>query len=86
MSLPDNIAFHAADPAGGNGCVVLLFRPDEEGRVRVREWSSANYTEPGREDVMTVDEMRARVDAWARAGWTLTESPVRIGHWLNGRG
>lgn len=86
MSEPDNIAFHAADPAGGNGCVVLLFRPDAEGRVRVREWSSANYTEPGREDVMTVDEMRARVDAWARAGWTLTESPVRIGSWLAGRG
>jgi hypothetical protein len=30
--------------------------------------------------------MRARVDAWARAGWTLTESPVRIEHWLGGRG
>ena len=86
MSGPENIAFHAADPAGGNGCVLLLFRPDAEGRVRVREWSSARYTEPGREDVVPVDEMRARVEAWARAGWTLTESPVRIGHWLDGRG
>lgn len=86
MSGPENIAFHAADPAGGNGRVVLLFRPDAEGRVRVREWSSANYTEPGQEDVVPVDEMRARVDAWARAGWALTESPVRIGHWLDGRG
>jgi hypothetical protein len=86
VSAPDNIAFHAADPAGGNGCVVLLFRPDAEGRVRVREWSSANYIEPGKEDVMPVDEMRARVHAWARAGWALTESPVRIGHWLSGRG
>ena len=84
MNGPDNIAFHAADPAGGNGCVVLLFRPDAEGRVRVREWSSAEYTKPGREQVMPVDEMRARVDAWVRAGWTLTESPIRIGHWLKG--
>lgn len=82
MSAPDNIAFHAADPAGGNGCVVLLFRPDAEGRVRVREWSSARYTEPGREDVVEVDEMMARVHSWARSGWTLTESPVRIEHWL----
>jgi hypothetical protein len=86
MSPPANIAFHAQDPAGGNGCVVLLFRPDAEGRVRVREWSSANYTQPGREDLVPVDEMRARVDAWARAGWTLTESPIRIAHWLQGRG
>ncbi|HYW13194.1 MAG TPA: hypothetical protein VE871_14635 [Longimicrobium sp.] len=86
MSAPDNIAFHAADPAGGSGVVVLLFRPDAEGRVRVREWSSANYTQPGREDILPVDEMRARVDEWARTGWTLTESPVRIGHWLAGRG
>ena len=30
--------------------------------------------------------VRARVDEWARTGWTLTESPVRIEHWLNGRG
>jgi hypothetical protein len=85
VSGPDNIAFHAADPAGGNGVVVLLFRPDE-GQVRVREWSSANYTAPGREDVVSVDEMRARVDEWARTGWKLTESPVRIAHWLQGRG
>ena len=86
MSDPDNLAFHAADPAGGDGCVVLLFRPDAEGRVRVREWSSADYTKPGREQVMPADEMRARVDAWVRAGWTLTESPIRIGQWLKGSG
>jgi hypothetical protein len=86
VSAPDNLAFHAADPAGGNGLVVLLFRPDADGQVRVREWSSANYTAPGREEEVAVDEMRARVDEWARAGWKLTESPVRIAHWLQGRG
>lgn len=86
MSAPDNIAFHATDPAGANGCVLLLFRPDAEGRVRVREWSSAEYTRPGREEVVTVQQIRARLDEWARAGWTLTESPIRIQHWLAGRG
>ncbi|HEX6910381.1 MAG TPA: hypothetical protein VF142_08295 [Longimicrobium sp.] len=85
MNGPDNIAFHAGDPAGGNGVVVLLFRP-EEGQVRIREWSSAHYTAPGREDVLSVDVMQARVDEWARTGWKLTESPVRIAHWLQGRG
>ncbi len=82
MSAPDNIAFHAASPSGGQGYVVLLFRPDADGRVRYREWSSADYMAPGREDVTTVDEMNARVAEWARTGWKLTESPIRIEAWL----
>jgi hypothetical protein len=82
VSGPENIAFHAASPSGGQGYVVLLFRPDAQGNVRFREWSSADYVAPGREDVITVDEMNARVAEWARTGWKLTESPIRIEHWL----
>ena len=85
MSDTDNFAFHAAAPGGGEGYVVLLFRPDGEGRVRFREWSSADYMAPGREGVMTAEEVRARVDGWARAGWKLTESPIRVASWLSGR-
>lgn len=85
MSGPDNLAFHAASPSGGQGYVVLLFRPDAGGGVRYREWSSADYMAPGREDVTTVDEMNARVAEWARTGWKLTESPIRIEHWLRNR-
>jgi hypothetical protein len=86
VSAPDNIAFHAQDPAGGQGFVVLLFRPDADGRVRYREWSSADYMAPGREDVVPVEQMKARVTGWARTGWALTESPVRIRSWLDGGG
>lgn len=82
MSAPDNIAFHAASPTGGQGFVVLLFRPDAAGNVRFREWSSADYTAPGREDVIPANEMNARVAEWARTGWKLTESPIRIEAWL----
>ncbi|MBW3570530.1 MAG: hypothetical protein KY467_05445 [Gemmatimonadetes bacterium] len=82
MNGPENIAFHAASPSGGQGYVILLFRPDAEGNVRFREWSSADYMAPGREDVLTAEEMSARVAEWARTGWKLTESPVRIRHWL----
>jgi hypothetical protein len=85
VSAPDNIALHAASPSGGQGFVVLLFRPDADGTVRFREWSSADYMAPGREDVMPVDEMNARVAEWARTGWKLTESPIRIEAWLRGR-
>lgn len=82
MSGPDNIAFHAASPTGGQGFVVLLFRPDAQGNVRFREWSSADYTAPGREDEMTVEQMNARVAGWVGSGWKLTESPIRIEAWL----
>ena len=83
MSAPDNIAFHAASPTGGQGFVILLFRPEADGTVRYREWSSADYTAPGREDVVPVGQMGARVAEWSRAGWKLTESPIRIAHWLS---
>lgn len=82
MSGPANIAFHAADPSGREGYVILLFAPDAEGRVRYQEWSSADYMAPGREDTVSVEEMKARVDGWVRAGWKLTESPIRITAWL----
>jgi hypothetical protein len=84
VSAQDNIAFHALSPSGGQGFVVLLFRPGADGTVRFREWSSADYMAPGREDVMPVEEMNARVAEWARSGWKLTESPIRIEHWLRG--
>lgn len=84
MSSPANIAFHATDPSGREGYVILLFAPDADGRVRYQEWSSTDYMAPGREDTVAAEEMMARVDGWRRAGWTLTESPIRIAHWLAG--
>ena len=82
MTLPaDNLAFHARHPSGGEGYVVLLFRP-EGGRVSFREWHSDDYTAPGREGTAPVDVFEARVRGWAREGWALTESPERIAAWL----
>ena len=84
MNQADNIAFHAQSPTGGQGYVILLFRPEPDGTVRYREWSSADYTAPGREDVVPAGQMMARVAEWSRTGWKLTESPIRIEHWLSG--
>lgn len=82
MSAPENVAVHAAHPSGREGYVLLLFPPDAEGLVRVREWSSTDWTAPGREEVVPAAELRRRIDAWDRAGWKLTESPIRLRHWL----
>jgi hypothetical protein len=81
VTAPDNFAFHAQHPSGGEGYVILLFRPTA-GRVGYREWSSTAYTEPGREGSASVDELMDRVRGWAREGWKLTESPERISAWL----
>jgi hypothetical protein len=82
VSVPPNIAFHAADPSGREGYVLLLL-PPASGRVRVRTWSSVDWTAPGREEEVEVSVLGARVRAWARAGWTLSESPLRIETWLS---
>lgn len=84
MNPADNFAFHAAHPSGGEGYVLLLFRPDAEGTVHWREWSSTDVSRSGREGTSTVDEVIARAEAWHRAGWTMTEHPRRIAHFLRG--
>lgn len=82
---PDTLAFHAAAPGGGEGYVVLLYRPSADGQVRWREWSSDDYMAPARDGTSPVEEVAGRVDEWARAGWTLSEPPHRISGWLRAR-
>jgi hypothetical protein len=81
----DTLAFHAAAPRGGEGYVLLLFRPDPAGQVRWREWSSGDYMAPARDGTSSVDELVLRVEGWARDRWTLSESPHRISAWLRAR-
>jgi len=82
VSAPDTLAFHAAGPGGDEGAVVVLHRPDAEGRVRSVEWSAGSYLAPGRLVFTTTDDVMARVAEWRRIGWKLSESPARIESWL----
>lgn len=70
----ETLAVHAGHPQGHEGYVLLLYRPDAEGRVRWREWSSDDYVGPPREGSSSVDEIVARVAQWGREGWSLSES------------
>ncbi|HET7463829.1 MAG TPA: hypothetical protein VFJ82_21415 [Longimicrobium sp.] len=83
--MSDTLAFHAAAPGGGEGYVLLLHRPGADGQVRWQEWSSADYMAPARDGTSPVGELERRVQGWARAGWTLSESPHRINSWLRAR-
>ena len=85
MNASETFTVHAAHPAGGEGYVLLLYRPDAEGRVRWREWSSDDYVGAPREGSWQVDEIEARVRQWARDGWKLSESEHLVSEWLRAR-
>ncbi|HKP75994.1 MAG TPA: hypothetical protein VJT67_10655 [Longimicrobiaceae bacterium] len=70
----ESMTVHAGHPEGHEGYVLLLYRPDAEGRVRWREWSSDDYVGPPREGSSSVDEIVDRVAQWNREGWSLSES------------
>lgn len=76
------LGFHVRAPGGADGRVVELERPAADGTVALREWSAAAYLAPAGWTVAAVDEVAARVRVWQRDGWTFTEPPARILHWL----
>jgi hypothetical protein len=81
----DTLAIHAGHPEGHEGYVLLLYRPDSEGRVRWREWSSDDYVGPPREGSSSVEEIVERVSNWGREGWSLSESVHLVMDFLGAR-
>jgi hypothetical protein len=81
----ESLTIHAAAPDGREGYVLLLHRPDAQGRVQWREWSSDDYVGPAREGTASVDEVEARVTGWAHEGWRLSESVHLVTGWLRAR-
>jgi hypothetical protein len=79
--LSDTLAFHAADPGGEEGFVVLLHRP-EGGSVRTTEWPAGAYLAPATQQECPVDDLLARVRGWRSRGWQLSEPVERIESWL----
>jgi hypothetical protein len=76
------LGFHAHAPGGGEGRVLELGRPAADGTVAVREWTEGAYLGPAAECVLPAAEVAERVRRWARDGWTLTQPPALILHWL----
>ena len=78
----ESLAFHAAAPAGSDGYVLLLERPDESGWVRLRRWESPDYTAAPLELLERAADVRATISREIRAGWRFTAPPDRILAWL----
>ena len=79
--MSDTLAFHAADPGGEEGFVVLLHRP-QDGVLRTTEWPAGAYLAPGTQAECSVDDLLARVRGWRSRGWRLSEPVERIESWL----
>jgi hypothetical protein len=84
MMQQDSITVHASHPDGHEGYVLLLRRPDPQGRVSWREWSSDDYVGPPREGSSSIDEVEQRLREWAQGGWKLSESVHLVDSWLRG--
>lgn len=85
MTPPDTLAFHAAAPGGDRGRVLVLWRPDAEGNVACREWSSEAWLAPGHDRTLAARGVLGRVEQWVNEGWTLSEPIGRIRAWLGSR-
>ncbi|MBA2564542.1 MAG: hypothetical protein H0V09_03860 [Gemmatimonadetes bacterium] len=80
--MDETIAFHGAAPHGGEGFVLLLETPGEDGQVGIRRWASPDYTAAPVELRVSAREVRATIESQAALGWTFTLPLERIVRWL----
>ena len=63
--------------------LMLVGRP-AGGRVRVREWSGADWSVPAAERELGCDEVADAVERAVRGGRRVTQSPQVVRRWLDG--
>jgi hypothetical protein len=63
--------------------LLLIARPTD-GRVRVREWSGADWSSPPREREVTVDALYAEIERAQRAGRRVNQGLYAVRLWLTG--
>lgn len=72
---------------GGQGqpeLLLLLERPSAEGKVRVRSWSSDDWSAPPKTEQRTATDLLRDVERWARERRGLNHSLSAVRQWLNG--
>jgi hypothetical protein len=70
---------------GGQGepeMLLLIERPTARGVVRVRSWSSDDWTAPPAASERPVADLRAEVERWARQRRGLNHSLSAVRQWL----
>jgi len=72
---------------GGQGepeMLLLIERPTSRGIVRVRSWTSEDWSAPAAAAERTVADLLADVERWARQRRGLNHSLSAVRQWLNG--
>lgn len=64
--------------------MLLLDRPDADGRILERRWPAPEYTAPARERRRPTAALREEIEGQARSGWRFTVPVQRILAWLAG--
>ena len=66
--------------------LLLLGAPDERGMVRVRVWTSDDWSLAPRLRVEPRDDLLEWIESMVRAGHSLNQSLTTVRHWLRGMG
>jgi hypothetical protein len=80
----DTLVVQIAGLEGKPPSIIELERP-EGGRVRIREWADGGWTLPARGSEPSCEELVARFERAREEGRHLSEDPLRIRGWLEGR-
>ena len=75
--------------SGGHGepeRLLLLGAPDDGGMVRVRIWTSDDWSLPPRTRDEPRDDLLEWIETMSRAGHSLNQSLTTVRHWLRGMG
>ena len=79
----DELPVLITGPASEPERLMLVGRPDG-GRVRIREWSGADWSAPPAERELRCEELTEVVERAVRAGRRVNQSPHAVRRWLDG--
>jgi hypothetical protein len=77
----DELPLFIMGPGPNPERLILIGRP-AGGRVRVREWTGADWSAPSREREIECTELADAVDEAIRSGRQLNQSPQLVRRWL----
>ena len=80
----DHLVVQVGEAAHEPGYMLMISRPSG-GRVRVREWSPANWSEGPLEHELPVDEVYSRLARAERERRRVSVEMLRVRAWLEGQ-
>ena len=83
-SSADTLQLMVGNGQGQPELLLLLERPTQDGKVRVRSWSSDDWSAAPRTEQRTSTDLLRDVERWARERRGLNHPLSVVRRWLNG--